>query len=358
MNNDRVHGLEGARGLAAFWVFTHHFLLIFHPDFYFGEHTWIHHIFNADLAVAWFFVHSGFVLSYKSRNIHGAEFWYHIKDQLLRRYIRLVPVVLFSILLTYVFLKLGLTWSHEYAPIAGSTWLNRYFHFEPNIIEALKQAFYGVYFEFKSSTTYDPNLWTIGSEMISSYILFGILAIFGQWKWAAIPFAILGLYIGTWKGLMCFLLGAALTRVPTHKTHPAILIILAIGALTLTDLKGPHSGYLLNIGAFILMYVLLQSPKLRDVLHTKPILRLGELSYSFYSIHFLLLTSLTSYLGLIWQGHKSFAVSVLIYIITTIVLMIVSYGMWKWVDGPGIRLGKAFSKKILGNPGTAKVPGQ
>ncbi len=76
----------------------------------------------------------------------------------------------------------GFTYNVEYSKIVQSNWLGQYLKFEPNIFEAIKQSFYGVYFKFKSSTTYDPNLWTIGYELISSYLLLGALALFDRGK--------------------------------------------------------------------------------------------------------------------------------------------------------------------------------
>lgn len=311
--SQRVEGLEGMRGLAAFLVYSHHFLLLFYPAFYFGPHTWVNHLFNPDLAVSWFFVHSGFVLAYKG---HG------ISDQALRRYFRLVPVVLGSILLTYLFMKLGLTFHHQ----IESEWINRYLKFTPDFFEALYQSFYGVYFDFKSSTTYNPNLWTIGYEMIGSYLLFAILAVLKTFT----PLLVLGVIISPWKGLMCFVLGAAIARMPKHRTANWILILIMIMGFALSD----SSTYLRNIGAVLLMYALIQSTKVRHIL-AKPLFHfLGEISYSLYALHFLILVSFTSYMAIhpIWN-----------YLATTVLLIISSYAMTKLIDKPGIKLAKKFS---------------
>jgi peptidoglycan/LPS O-acetylase OafA/YrhL len=156
--NDRIEGLEGMRGIAAFLVYTHHFFLIFYPAFYFGQHTWVNHFLNPDLAVSWFFVHSGFVLSYKNRNSSKDILWKNLLDQSLRRYLRLLFPVLLSILLTYFMMSLDLQFNIQYGKLVNSIWLQKYLNFQPNLWEAIKQSFYGVYFHFKSSTTYNPKL--------------------------------------------------------------------------------------------------------------------------------------------------------------------------------------------------------
>ena len=345
--NDRVHGLEGMRGIAAFWVYTHHFLLIFYPVFYFGQHTWINHILNPDLAVSWFFVHSGFVLAWKSRNLSADAYKRNLFDQSLRRYFRLLPPVIFSIFSTWLAMKLGLIFNGEYAQVVQSDWLGRYLNFEPDFVEALKQSLYSVYFNFKSSTTYDPNLWTIGYELISSYILFACLGLFGWWKKSMWPFLILALVVSPWKGLMCFMIGAFLTRLPAHKAHPFLIGFLTLTGFYLSDLKGPYESYVRNIGAGFLMYALLQAPRVRDILAMKYIQRLGDISYSLYALHFLVLAALTSYLGLIWNAHLSLTLAALVYLISTAFLVIFSYFAWKYVDRPGIELAKKFSSYFL-----------
>jgi len=345
--NDRVHGLEGMRGIAAFWVYTHHFLLIFYPVFYFGQHTWINHILNPDLAVSWFFVHSGFVLAWKSRHLGGEAYKRNLVDQSLRRYFRLLPPVIFSILATYLAMKLGLIFNKEYAQTVQSEWLGRYLNFEPDFLEALKQSFYSVYFNFKSSSTYDPNLWTIGYELISSYILFACLGLFGWWKKSMWPFLILALVVSPWKGLMCFMIGAFLTRLPAHKAHPFLIGFLTLTGFYLSDLKGPYESYVRNIGAGFLMYALLQAPRVRDILAMKYIQRLGDISYSLYALHFLVLASLTSYLGIRWNAHLDLSLAASVYIISTLFLVGLSYIAWKWVDRPGIELAKKFSRYFL-----------
>lgn len=345
--NKRIEGLEGMRGIAAFFVFTHHFLLIFYPAFYFGQHSWINHILNPDLAVSWFFVHSGYVLSIKGAELTGKAYWLQLRDQASRRYLRLLPLVLFSILLTYLCMKLNLIFNQEFGKRIGSVWLSQYLHFSPDLWEATQQSFYGVHFSFKSSSTYNPNLWTIGHELISSYLLFAILAVIGWWKksfWILFP---LGFIIGPWKGLMCFLLGASLTRLPKLQLHPFVVGFIATTGFYLSDLKGNYENHARSFGATLLMMALLQSPKMRMWLNSKMIHRLGEISYSLYVLHFLILVSFTSWIGLAWTPQESIFKVILLYLMTTGLLIFASHYTWRYVDVPGIQIAKKFSSRLL-----------
>jgi peptidoglycan/LPS O-acetylase OafA/YrhL len=343
----RVHGLEGARGVAAFIVYFHHFLLIFYPDFYFGDHNWINHFINADLAVSWFFVHSGFVLSYKIFSSTNKEAIFILKDQSLRRYFRLLPVVLFSITVTYVFMKLGLVYHQELMSFHYSKWLVNYLKFTPEFLNAIKESFWGIYFNFKSSTTFNPNLWTIGTELIGSYVLFSVLAPLKFFKRPGIVLLLIGLLSFKYKGIMCFFLGSSLCRLPKHKTPQLLLIIIFGLAIYLSDFSGPYGSYLRNISAFILMYAILQTTKIRDILNKSFFKWLGDVSYSLYAIHFLILVSLTSFIGSRMTEIPKTQMVIINFIISSLVLFFVSHFIYKWIDAPGILLSKKFSKKIL-----------
>ncbi|MBU6153344.1 MAG: acyltransferase family protein [Bdellovibrionales bacterium] len=345
----RVEGLEGMRGIAAFVVFVHHFLLIFHPPFYFGPHDWRHLLLNPNLAVSWFFAHSGFVLAWKSRDMGPSEFPKHILDLLLRRYLRLLPLVLVSILLTLLLLSLQGIHSGVYAGITDSKWLRGYLRFQGNLPDAIGQALYGVYFQFKSSTSYNPSLWTIGYELISSYLLFFAIAILRNGTKSLIGFALIALACGTWKGILPFFLGAALTRLPLHTPPRWLLPLLTLPAFALSDLSGKSADYVRGICAAVLMYVLLNSPRVRAYLAQGVPDFLGKISYALYAIHFLILVSFTSWLGCIWSSHETNSGIAINFLMTTALLISVSYFLYRWVDHPGIQFSKWFAKKALGD---------
>jgi peptidoglycan/LPS O-acetylase OafA/YrhL len=336
------------RGIAAFWVFTHHFLLIFVPSFYFGTHTWINHILNPDLAVSWFFVHIGFVLSLKSSQTEDRKLYFsQLADQASRRYIRLVPPVLFSIILTYVLMKAGLVFNQEYASLIKNEWLGRYLKFAPELSQALDQSFWGTYFNFQSGTTYNPNLWTIGYELVASYYLFGILCFLPWFRgsfWLLLPLAF---WIGPWKGLMGFVLGAFLTKAQHHQLPKGFLYLLIPIGFYLSDITGDYRGPALTFSAAILMLVLLQSPRLRFQLEKPFFKRLGELSYSLYVLHFAILVSLTSYLGMRFEVHNSWWKITITYLITTMVVWAISEIGERFIDRPGVKLSKSFSRKLI-----------
>ncbi|MBA2405832.1 MAG: hypothetical protein H0V66_13735 [Bdellovibrionales bacterium] len=103
------------------------------------------------------------------------------------------------------------------------------------------------------------------------------------------------------------------------------------------------------------MYALLKAPRVRDFLATKYIQRLGDISYSLYALHFLILATISSYLGLMWNAHLDMGLAFGVYLISTIALVTLSYFAWKWVDLPGIALAKKFSLLFVNKPAARPV---
>lgn len=341
----KIIGLEGFRGVAAFWVFTHHFLLIFHPEFYFSEHGWANYFLNPDLAVACFFVHSGFVLSRKSLLSQDKKVYFkNLYQQIIKRYFRLLGPVLISVIFAYLLFASGMLYGPEYGQEINSRWLKPYFNFAPSLTEALYQGFYGSFFDFKSSTTYNSSLWTISYEIISSYLLYFILIMIGliphpKAKYLLIPLAFL---IGPFKGLMAFLLGASLNLIPRLKPHWGLKVIIFLLALRISDLNLESATWFRYIGATLIMWLLLESPKIRDILGNKFFDWLGKISFSLYVLHFPLLVSLTCYLA-----KEKIISPIGNYFITTLTLFFISHLVTRWVDQKGILYSNKFSERVV-----------
>jgi peptidoglycan/LPS O-acetylase OafA/YrhL len=250
-------------------------------------------------------------------------------------------------MVTYTLMKRGLMFNQEYAAELKNPWLGQYLNFAPDLIEALRQSFWATFFDFNSGATYNPNLWTIGYELIASYLLFAILAFLPLWRhsfWLLLPLAFM---IGPWKGLMGFVLGSFITRIYHHRIPKVVLISLTILGFWLSDLAGHFRGPALSVAAALLMIVLLQMPKLREHLERPFFKRLGELSYSLYVLHFAMLASFTSFMGLKFQVHNSPAKIALLYLSTALLVWTISEVGERLVDRPGVILSRRFSEKVM-----------
>src|SRR4249920_301079 len=96
--------MDGLRGVAAFVVVLHHFALTFRPELVAAVSP-LTLLFAGHFAVCIFFVISGFVLSYKFFETSRADV---VTSGAVRRYFRLMPLVLTAVLISYLLLRFGL----------------------------------------------------------------------------------------------------------------------------------------------------------------------------------------------------------------------------------------------------------
>ena len=185
----KIGYLDGLRGLAAFQVVFHHFILTFYPALFIFPGVATHLpgtieatisasplnlLWDGNFAVCLFFILSGYVLSHKFF-LHGnAEI---ATAAAVKRYFRLALPAAFSVLLAYVMMKLSLFFNQPAGVAAGSDWLAGVWTFQPRFFDALNQAFLGVF--FAGTFSYNAVLWTIALEFAGSFIVFGFLALFG-----------------------------------------------------------------------------------------------------------------------------------------------------------------------------------
>ena len=118
-NTNKLHYLDGLRGVASLVVYFHHFLLLVFPPFYFLDMEFLNQapsllkyfattplrlLFDGTLAVQIFFIHSGFVLCYHFfyKSKRSENFRYdNVVSSAIRRYIRLTIPLAGSILFAY-----------------------------------------------------------------------------------------------------------------------------------------------------------------------------------------------------------------------------------------------------------------
>src|SRR5678815_454140 len=100
--------------------------------------------FRASFAVLFFFVHSGFVLSY--RFFSAGRRYPDLASAAARRYFRLALPAVASILVGYTLLKAGVFRLGPIINVTGSGWLGGHYQMEPDLLGALKQGFYDYFF--------------------------------------------------------------------------------------------------------------------------------------------------------------------------------------------------------------------
>lgn len=374
--------LDGVRGLAAFIVVIYHYIVAFYPALYTGNvnniktssgielfiaSSPLNILYDGSLSVCIFFILSGYVLTYKYFKDDDIQ---KIRSTAIRRYIRLVIPVVFSVFIAYMILKLKLFYNMQASEISSSEWLKGFYNFEPNVFEMIKQAIYGVL--FRQSTTYNPVLWTMYYEFYGSFLVIAFALMFGKLKNRWIVYVILVLltfdsnflpfvfglmlsdgynakkqiiqrYINKYINMIFIILGVFLASYP-----PAMSVENTMYAFMKLNYVENSSYFYHSIGAFFIMFAILNSNMLKRVFSTNVFHFWGSISFSVYITHFLILNSISSYLFIRLSPFLRYYQVFFIVLITSMSIIIcISYYVYKYVDLGGIKLSKYLYKKYF-----------
>jgi len=183
---NKINYLEGIRGIAAFMVLAHHFMLAFYPAAYDHNPARAHTVSlelnyyasplnvltNGNFCVTIFFVLSGFVLSHKYMRENNFSI---IISAAKRRFFRLFIPVGFVIIIAFILLRFQLYKHVEVAEISKSDWWLKGLWPVP--------ATFGWFFEFFTyrvmflgDSNCDTSMWTMSMELYGSFLVFGLLA--------------------------------------------------------------------------------------------------------------------------------------------------------------------------------------
>jgi peptidoglycan/LPS O-acetylase OafA/YrhL len=315
---DKLVCFEAIRGLASLAVLVSHTLLGFWPGLYFRQGLGWHEfpawmqllarfpgrfLWDGQMAVALFFVLSGFVLSLTylregSTSVLGSA--------AVRRYPRLMLPVAASVLLAFILLITGATcnqaavrWMNEVqglqltgkeAPGWSNIWLTCFYNFSPDYREALREGGWGA---FISPALYNPVLWTMPIELKGSFLVYGFLALFGGLRNRWLLYAILGglLVLGKEFFFLEFLLGMALCEVWVYNQKVWRKALPLAPALVVAGV-GLFAVPWKPLTAFLVVAATAASPGLQQWLSGRWLAFLGRISFGLYLVHMPVLCSL------------------------------------------------------------------
>ena len=367
-SEDRVHYLDGLRGVAAVAVVIFHLNIFFSvllpyeglagiPRMLLGRLT------NGNFAVCIFFVLSGYVLTVPFRR--GKL---DLGEAAVRRYFRLTPVAFASVMLSYfVWVTIGYYTKGMTAHGPGFAWMEAEFAFKPEFWKAVYNGLFGIY---TGNNSYNGVLWTISLELWGSLFLFAFLSLFGRHAAAlrvALAVAIvLVVMLGRETGayLSLFLAGAMLCLHPTFKLSwlwmvPALYLgsldqwspeaLAATKSLGLPWGQLHHVSGLHAIGAVLLISALLGSPRIQRLFSLGFIQCLGKLSYSIYAVHFVLIFSVGNWTFSLMAQAGYYRLAALATIVAVLACTLgISAVLYRFVDLPSQEFAKWVGRVILG----------
>ena len=345
----KLQYLEGLRGGAALIVVIHHYLLAFAPELEstFLEYTPLRLLYSGRTSVCIFFVLSGFVLSYKFFNTLDSRV---LIAGAVKRYFRLLLPVIFSIILMCFLMKGNLVFSYAVYPLTASDWLQGHLAFEPSFSDALYQGFVSCFFLFEAS--YNSALWTMSWELYGSIIVFVlafIISRINRWGIFLAAIACLALSKTYFPG---FILGLLLSYAYVNYKPVNLLNDIrwknSLLLLAILMLSYDRSKNCLFLGGALLIYILLHSNRMQSFFSSKFFVWLGKVSFSMYTIHMVILCTLSSFVYLkLPESFSTYFKSFLVFGLSTPVIFIVSYFISIFVDEKSIKLSKAIAGHVL-----------
>ena len=304
-------------------------------------------LFDAEAAVLYFFILSGYVLTRALIGIPKLTLSTY-GNFVLKRVLRIYPAFIFAFLLTFLFVKI--------AGRPSDNWLSGYWIDIPQgFFESVKQLVLIKRWPNAPELRILPHDWTLSIEIAVSLLL-PVLA-FASRLHAFLTLLMIYLcvkFLGLDPFTFDFSLGIFLALKQDNfkaLNHPA-KIIMALVALMLicSDYFFPdfmksadhvmihHKSW----GLFILLLLILSSDKIQNLLSAKPLVYLGKISYSFYLLHFGILLIMTE----IFATINSIAFFI-IYLASTILISVLSYSR---IEKPFIETGhKLTGSKPKGN---------
>ena len=351
----RINKLDGFRGIFSLMVVLYHYQDDLIPE-YFYNHFMIR---ESYMFVDFFFVLSGFVISlnYNLLNTKN-EFFDYIK----KRFIRLFPLLVYSVVVFLVVETLG--------PYLFPNQFNN-----PNTLsESALLTFDSILFTnstplLGSSMGMNPPSWSISSEMIS-YILYGLILINFRKKGIIFSLVILISFIvlyfsqlefeittgdfGFVRGFYSFFIGVfvfrcySFSKVSFNSFYEILTLLLIITALYIIN-----KGVTNNLEFFgpivfgISIFIFSKSHGIfTKILEKKFFQFLGKTSYSIYLNHMLIILVFPRLIFGFFEINKTDFNMILVLIFTLFVNCLYSWFTYKFIELKGGKLLKRITKMV------------
>ena len=362
-----LDALDGFRGLLALWVYLGHLsYAVGYQSYLLGMHA---------LAVDLFMVLSGFLMvhTWKGELKFGTDWLQTIKRFYLARFFRIAPLYYFLLLVSYIFLPELVTATNEIQRMMPPPWAQGLENFTPNAdwnFNNWRWFYLHLTFLFglvpgMESSSPLPD-WSLSLEM-QFYILFPLLLIaltrvhiiLVAIAVAALAFvspALFGNYLTPGSllhfgqpSLLCYRLSAFVAGMLVacrlrgqHQPHSRFIAIRWLIACVIAI--APLSKPVIVIYCLFVVLVLRPIPLLSNALSSRPLRFLGNISYSIYLSHLLVVLPLTYWLfmraGFLELAPISrFALAIGL---TAPIVITISFILSLYIERPSIKLVKVL----------------
>lgn len=364
--NEKIHYLEGLRGLSMIIVVLNHFAAAFYPAIIFGEKARSHNnfelmiyktpfniFFSGIFALSVFYLLSGYFLSYKYFRFHKKEY---LISSVIRRYLILAIPTIISILIAYFFLKYHLFYNLSVSSITGSSmWFANFWNFNPNFFKAITEGLFMTSI-FLGNLTYNPVLWMMAYELAGSILIYIVLEIFRHTNKRTAIYLLLFLITFAWKSyLMGFVVGMLICNLEyrsrvniltlENKRLGIIFFIIAVilGSFPIASTRGTIHDFiripLLSESKNIILFQTIAACFMFLAVKNLRVLKkflgffiprfLGGISFSVFFLHLITFGSLSSFIFKIVINYLNYNLSVLITMLITFPVILIAAFFFK-----------------------------
>lgn len=368
MKNKQLDYINGLKGIGAGIVYLCHFVFAFYYGMYTLEAADCHlpgnldvligqsplnTLFSGNFAVRLFMVMSGYVLCLGYFRTRDRK---RLVTSACKRYIRLLPPILVCNVLICLLMMAGAFRNVTVSELTGSPWLAGFNRCELNFFGAVWEAVFGCF--FTGANQYNGVLWTIPFLFLGALLVYAVAWLIGDKKWRYIVYAIIGVallltdYAGVfWGFVLCdvmntqeklvswvkkqkwllwlvFLLGVYLSSYPSAGTHLEGTIY---GIIPIVMVVPYHLA-----GALLLVFGVVCLEPLQKFFGLPIFVKLGEISYSLYLVHFPVIATFGCWMFEMLYGKITYNLQVLLtFVATTALVMVISVLFKKYVEPLG-----------------------
>ena len=295
--------IQGLKGIAAFIVFLSHALMTFKSDLVLAVyHSPFHFLFDGQCSVMIFFSISGFFY-YNAKNSSVKSYFSGIRKKIKKIY----PPYIIIMIVGYFLCNLHL----DYPASLFTDWSNSFWVKDVSFVELLKQL--SILYPHDSKLINSP-VWYLNIE-VKCFLIIPLIIIAFKSKyggiWCLFPFWFLMIF-GKFSYLGSFLIGSYCRYLIINKPKLIDLLnkdsfrlsMMVLGIIMLNirneiDIFPSNANFIIqSIGASIIVSILyIKSYPLFEY----QICRwLGDISYEFYLIHFIVILTLKSFCLSFW----------------------------------------------------------
>lgn len=374
--------IDGLKGIGALMVYLCHFIFAFyygaytllpeHANTESGIELWIgktalNFFYNGNAAVCMFLVFSGFVLCLSYFRTRDRA---RLKAGALKRYFRLMPVILAVNTLIFILMSFGLYRNHETAVLTKSQpWFEGFNQFSPDFGRMLYESLIGCF--VRGSNDYNGVLWTIPYLFSGALLVYLAAYLVGENHLRYVTYGVMILvslktdiyFAGIFLGfVLCDFFHTQERLIRLYRRLGVLpLLVFASGFYLLsypsfgTELPGTIYGILPSsytvvyhiAGAFFLTAGVLGSETLQRLFSCRPLLFLGRISYSLYLLHFPVIAVFSCWLFLSLQDRLGYHLTVGIdFVLTTLLVLAVSDLSRRYLEPAGRWMEKCIERRL------------